>query len=214
MSRAISRIGRLQLIPRSRRFCQNAPAIEKAKILNEHYSSAVKWVHAAMGACVMGCVGSVLLCQSLPKGHKRKGTLMHFHKSCGLLVAGMLVPRLLLRLASRAPRHVPGPKLMQVGADLSHWVLYGMMIYMPVSGITMGYYGGKGIPFFWTHVPGASERDKNGKLAGNAYKTHKLVGQGLEYMIPLHIGGGLMHLLRGENIYPRIWMFSKQIPGL
>lgn len=35
---------------------------------------------------------------------------------------------------------------------------------MPATGIAMGMYGGKGLPFFWTTIPGFEQ--KNGKLAG------------------------------------------------
>lgn len=31
---------------------------------------------------------------------------------------------------------------------LSHFVQYGFIIVMPATGITMGYYGGRGLPFF------------------------------------------------------------------
>ncbi|KAJ1466991.1 hypothetical protein T484DRAFT_1860109, partial [Baffinella frigidus] len=45
---------------------------------------------------------------------------------------------------------------------------------MPVSGIAMGYYGGKGLPFFWTTLPGAEKA--NGAIAKQAYWWHKNIG--------------------------------------
>lgn len=47
--------------------------------------------------------------------------------------------------------------------QLSHAAAYGLMTVMPVTGIAMGYYGGKGLPFFFTTIPGAQGEDKNGK---------------------------------------------------
>jgi cytochrome b561 len=46
-----------------------------------------------------------------------------------------------------------------------HYALYGFMIVMPASGIAMGYYGGKGLPFFTTTIAGAKE--VNGEIAKN-----------------------------------------------
>jgi cytochrome b561 len=53
---------------------------------------------------------------------------------------------------------------MALAAKAGHLALYGFMVIMPATGIAMGMYGGKGLPFFWTTIPGFEE--KNGKLAG------------------------------------------------
>ena len=37
----------------------------------------------------------------------------------------------------------------------SHYALYAFMTIMPVTGIAMGYFGGKGLPFFFTTLPGS-----------------------------------------------------------
>ena len=38
------------------------------------------------------------------------------------------------------------------------------MAVLPITGIMMGYAGGKGLPFFFTTIPGADKENKNGKL--------------------------------------------------
>lgn len=40
------------------------------------------------------------------------------------------------------------------------------MIIMPASGIAMGYYGGKGLPFFGTTFPGVVKTEENKKSTG------------------------------------------------
>ena len=40
------------------------------------------------------------------------------------------------------------------------------MTIMPVTGIAMGYYGGNGLPFFFTTVPGIVKTDDNKATAG------------------------------------------------
>ena len=80
--------------------------------------------------------------------------------------------------------------------------MYGMMTAMPVSGFIMGYYGGRGLPFFGYTIPGASKRD--GKLAGRAFKLHKQLGWYYEMFVPLHVGAVGMHAIKGQNIMRRM----------
>lgn len=92
----------------------------------------------------------------------------------------MLVPRLGLRVMSKLPAHVPGNKLEVLAGQASHLALYGFMIFMPVSGMVMGYFGGKGVPFFGlATIPGAQGDDKRPAIAKQAYKNHKLAGEAL-----------------------------------
>ena len=69
-------------------------------------------------------------------------------------------------------------------------------------GIAMGMYGGKGVPFFFTTIPGFEQ--KNGKLAGQSYKIHKLVGEYGKYLIPVHAGAAVGHAAMGQKIFARI----------
>jgi 1,2-dihydroxy-3-keto-5-methylthiopentene dioxygenase len=88
-----------------------------------------------------------------------------------------------------------------MGAKITHYALYGFMVVMPVTGITMGYFGGKGLPFFYTALPGG---EKNGAVAGQAFKIHKLAGTYGKYLIPLHVGAAGQHAVRGHSIFYRV----------
>ena len=47
-----------------------------------------------------------------------------------------------------APKALPGSLVEHWVANLSHIAMYGFMLGMPATGIAMGYYGGKGVPFW------------------------------------------------------------------
>ena len=147
--------------------------------------------------------------QSLSKDEKTsfgwgKGQLMHLHKSAALIVAALLVPRVAIRLASSAkiPPLPEGNAIEHGLAKISHFSLYALMIGLPTSGIIMGYMGGKGLPFFNMHIPGAQEPNK--QVAGSMFKAHKLMGQGMTYLLPLHVGATGVHLVKGQNILKRM----------
>jgi cytochrome b561 len=110
------------------------------------------------------------------------------HKSLGLLTAFLVAPRLVYRISNRMSyklEELPGNSLLEsVASKVVHYGLYAFMIVMPSTGIAMGYYGGKGLPFFWTSisspVPGNdAEKKKNGEIAKKVNTTmdkweHKL----------------------------------------
>lgn len=128
---------------------------------------------------------------------------MRIHKSIGLLLMGGVIARLGVRLATKAiPPSPPGPWIQHMAGHASHLGFYAITIFMPVSGITMGYMGGKGLPFFAWDLPGAATPDK--ALAGSAYTWHKRAGQVLEYMVPLHVGAVGFHVFKGHNILRRM----------
>ena len=68
------------------------------------------------------------------------------------------------------------------------------MTIMPASGIAMGYFGGKGLPFFFTTLPGAST--PNGAVAKQSYSIHKTLGTYGKYIIPAHVGAAGFHAVK------------------
>jgi cytochrome b561 len=172
------------------------------------YSRVASYFHWVVAIPLIGCVGTVLQAQQAPK--EEKGVWMFRHKSLGLLTGCMVAPRLLYRLTSGGAyqvRALSGNAAWEntVGA-LSHWALYGFMVVMPATGIAMGYYGGKGLPFFYTTLAGATIPD--GNVAKNAFNIHKQVGTYGKYLIPLHVGASGLHVVRGQSIFARINPFS------
>jgi 1,2-dihydroxy-3-keto-5-methylthiopentene dioxygenase len=136
------------------------------------YSVTASYLHWAAAVPMIGCVGCVLKAQEV-KGPE-KGTWMHRHKSLGLLTGMIVAPRIAYRLFSRSSYGVealPGSsKVEHLLGNISHAALYGFMVIMPASGIAMGYYGGKGLPFFGVTLPGAVQTDDNKKSNGEIAK--------------------------------------------
>jgi len=157
----------------------------------------------------MGSVASVLICQQSPK--EEKGKWMWRHKSLGLLTGMIVAPRIGYRLMNAAKYKVGHPTgtgpIEGAAADVSHMALYAFMTIMPASGIAMGYFGGKGLPFFWTTIPGAST--PQGSVAQQAFSIHKTLGTYGKFLIPIHIGGALKHQVFGKPIWSRVNPFGR-----
>jgi len=189
----------------------------------ERYAGPLRWLHWIMGGGALSCIGLVLLAQDegkKPKGEKdgkKIGFYMKLHKSFGLCMLGLIPMRLAVRVGTKEPPLPPGNVLEKIAAHVSHATLYGLLVFLPVSGFTMGYYGGKGLPFFpdqggtvITPKSGEFGKAANGAWAKWAYQNHKLAGQALEYIVPMHIGAvGFHHIFKGQNILTRVNPFAR-----
>ena len=179
----------------------------------ESYPNALKWLHWGVAATAgLGCVGTIQIRRQLVDKDDKEmhGLLMTVHKTCGLLTFLAMGPRIAIRLqaylAKKIPAPLPGSAVERLGADLSHKALYVLVSGMAVSGVTMGYFGGKGLPFFGWTIPGTDAPRKS--LAKNAYWLHSNAGQALTYLLPLHIAGSAFHFFRGQAIFARINPFA------
>lgn len=168
------------------------------------YSRMAGAFHWLAAFPMIGCVASVLQAQQAPK--EEKGALMHRHKSLGLLSGMIVFPRFAYRILNRGAykvEHLAGNAGWEnTLGSLSHYALYGFMVIMPASGIAMGYYGGKGLPFFGTTFAGSST--PNGAIAKNSFFVHKQLGTYGKFLVPLHVGASGWHFARGQTIFARI----------
>jgi 1,2-dihydroxy-3-keto-5-methylthiopentene dioxygenase len=82
------------------------------------------------------------------KDKKLKGQLMFVHKSVGLTLLVVTAVRLGYRgramLQKTIPPHMPNPRPLKLASDAAHVGLYFFMVMLPVSGVAMGYFGGRG----------------------------------------------------------------------
>ena len=138
-----------------------------ANVVIEKYPSSVQAMHWISGGSMLSCVGLILHVQSLPSWKEcnkeekaSKMNSMFLHKSFGTLACMALLPRLGVRIASQISKKLPaapeGHVIEQWAGKLSHFAMYGFIIAMPVTGVVMGYMGGKGLPFFFTTITPAS----------------------------------------------------------
>ena len=176
----------------------------------EKYSLPTILFHWGQGAAIMTVVitgffaGRIKMNKDTPQADKdRKGNLMHIHKSFGVLSLGLIFLRIFFRARSHIPVHNVNI-VEKIAGKVSHYALYGMMVFMPVTGFGMNYLSGFPVPFFNTKIPGAPKEKAATQLYQDwkkwCYLNHVYAGKILEYMIPLHIGASVFHFARGTNV--------------
>lgn len=121
--------------------------------------------------------------------------LLDFHKPLGLALFVLAVLRLFLRLKGGTPA-LPAsmPGWQKLIAKLSHWVLYGCMLAMPLLGWSMLSAAGYPLPGVggW-HLPPIAPQSV--ELYAVLRAAHGIVGKLFFLTILAHISAGLLHAL-------------------
>eukprot|EP01013_Petalomonas_cantuscygni_P033526 TRINITY_DN60543_c0_g1_i1.p1 TRINITY_DN60543_c0_g1~~TRINITY_DN60543_c0_g1_i1.p1 ORF type:complete len:191 (-),score=17.32 TRINITY_DN60543_c0_g1_i1:142-714(-) len=154
--------------------------------------SAFHWVVAFF---LLAAVGTVLCAQNATDKDV-KGRLMFYHKSCGFTVFFLMWPRIVARVHAQLNGLLP-PALsstsagVHVAAQAVHFLLYVVMVFMSVSGVLIGLFGGKGLPFWVTSFPSPVNADVAFAVA--TVGLHSSVGHLLKILLAMHIGATIIH---------------------
>jgi cytochrome b561 len=123
-----------------------------------------------------------------------KWRMYFMHKSFGLLFLIVMLSRLYNRFRSKIP---PLPEKISIfDAKMSHivhYLLYGVLIIMPISGIFMSIFAGKGMPFFFTTF--FSDIAKHEEINGAAWIVHTKLPTIILLLIGLHLVGSMKHFI-------------------
>eukprot|EP01084_Bolivina_argentea_P226193 382100_1 len=169
---------------------------------NISYARSLQTIHWLSAGVILTCFGCVEIAKRTPKDKPLKGTLMKYHKSFGLTLTLLIATRIGLRATTKIPKALPMPSWQKIASTSTHHAMYAFMIFMPVTGITMGYFGGKGIPFFAWKIPGKEQPNK--QIGKAAYDYHKIAGTMFECLVALHVSAVAFHTVKGDKIFSRM----------
>lgn len=128
-----------------------------------------------------------------------------WHKSLGILVLLLLILRLLWRIKSTIPEPLSSSQIQARLAQAAHWVLYGLMALLPISGWIISSAANIPIKLFWL-VPLPALVGPDDALKSLAAQVHEICVFVLLAVIILHIGAALRHhLLLRDNVVRRMW---------
>lgn len=108
---------------------------------NLSFTLAARVLHWTMAALILAMlfigVGMVATVSA------KQPVLLAIHKPLGIAILVLAVARLVVRLRNPPPPLPPDvPRLQRIAARLSHWLLYALMIAMPLIGWAMLSAGG------------------------------------------------------------------------
>jgi cytochrome b561 len=158
----------------------------------ESWGATAKLFHWVMAALIFAQIALGLAAVSW-RISPTKLNLFVWHKSIGMLILALLVLRLLWRLSRRAPE-LPWemPLWERAAAQLSHFLLYVLMIALPITGWVIA--SASNVPFqiFWRiPLPAIVAPDK--ALADLFATIHGWLVTLLAVALFAHIGAALRH---------------------
>ena len=108
---------------------------------NQSFTLAARVLHWTMAVLILAMlfigVGMVATVSA------KQPVLLAIHKPLGIAILVLAVARLVVRLRNPPPPLPPDvPRLQRIAARLSHWLLYALMIAMPLIGWAMLSVGG------------------------------------------------------------------------
>ncbi len=132
------------------------------------------------------------LCNSLV-GAEFKNQLVQLHKSLGILILLLVAARLGWRLLNKPPQMPAAmPKMLKLAAHASHWLLYGLMFAMPLSGWFMTSASGRELRFADQFtLPALINKDRH--LGIILRQMHELMAYALIALVIAHICAAIYH---------------------
>lgn len=180
--------------------------------LDPVYSGTARFFHWLTVVLVLGLIGAGLLMtyrgKTLNIWDTTTNALYSGHKFIGVVVLVVVVVRLVYRLVKGAPPdEVTLEPWQRWLSHLVHWMLYGLLIVLPI----LGWIGVSMFPaldvFGLFQLPALTAPDKAG--AAVVLEWHSLAAYALIGLVAVHGGAALYHhLIRKDGVLRRM------LPGL
>ena len=153
-------------------------------------AQALHWVVAGLMLAAVAVAWTMVLRGANDPQREAWYTL---HKSIGLTILALVAVRLAWRATHPAPPLPPRMAAWERGlAWLSHWLLYAILLVMPISGYLLSSAGGHTTYWFWLFA--VPDVPRSNDLARTAVQVH-LAGQWAVYaLFVLHLAGTAWHV--------------------
>lgn len=168
----------------------------------ERYSRVAIAFHWTVAALVIVNIGVGLGRDLLPALR----AWMPGHKAIGITVLALTAARIAWRLLHRPPALPDGtPRWERAVAHATHWMLYGLLLAMPLSGWAMVSAPEGRRPLTWFGLADIPYLPVTGAAADSAHDAHEMLGWVMAGLVLLHIAAALRHhLLLRDTVLERI----------
>lgn len=140
----------------------------------------------------------------LPRNTPARSFFFNLHKSFGLLAAAVILLRIGWRLRFKPPTlERLTPPWQAAAAKISHSLLYGCMLFMPVTGYLGSAFNKYGVKFFGLALPRWAP--VNAELHEIFVTAHHWIASVFITLIVIHVIAALYHVARRDRIFRRMW---------
>jgi len=166
-------------------------------------------LHWLVALAIITLFGLGLYIDSLSYYDPEYRTVPHWHKSIGLLLAGLFIFRLAWRLFNRPPAPLPQPALLTTATHAVHGLLYLLLTVALVSGYLISTADGRAIAVFnWFEIPAIPPLAEDQEdIAG---EIHEISTYALIALAGLHALAALKHhFINRDDTLKRMFGYKK-----
>ncbi|MCG9580778.1 cytochrome b [Vibrio tubiashii] len=157
----------------------------------KNYNLVARGVHWVSALVIIGLFAVGLWMVDLSYYSEWYRTAPHWHKSIGLLLAGLTLFRLFWKIVTASPK-VEGAAYEVIGAKLAHLGMYAILLALFASGYLISTEDGRGIDVFtWFTVPSLGALFEN--QADIAGQVHFYAAWSLIIIAAVHAIAALKH---------------------
>ena len=175
--------------------------------MNDRYTRTAIFLHWLVALGLVGTFSLGFYMEGLPFS-PNKLKLISWHKWAGVTLLAFAVIRLAWRLTHRAPE-LPADmgKLSQLAAHAGHWLLYALMIAIPMSGWLAS--SAQGVSVVWFGVwPLPDLVGKDSVLGPRLQEMHMILNYLLLVVVVGHVGAALQHhFIKKDTVLTRMLPF-------
>jgi cytochrome b561 len=183
------------------------------------YGGVAMLLHWLIAVLVLVNLGLGIYMSDLPRTDASRFMLYQFHKSVGLTVLVLSVVRLFWRLVNPIPPLPQGMgALMRFGGHASHFLLYVLIVAIPLAGWAMVSSSPIGLPtpyfglFSWPNISYLAALPTATKVANEDmfHDTHAVLAYSALALVVLHISAALYHqFVRRDDVLRRMFPGTK-----
>ena len=188
----------------------SGPSLRSTTTSSGRYTPTAQALHWITAALLFVTLPIAWVMVNMPQSAQYRGLLFTLHKSIGLTIFALVAVRIAWRATHPAPPLVNLARWVKVSASVTHWMLYVVLVGMPISGYLLDAFGGYSISYFGLFsVPLLPKSPDLGK----AWTWVHVIGQWFVYaLVILHVGATIWHVsVRRDGLLDR--MLPRQEPG-
>lgn len=167
------------------------------------YSATIIVLHWLIAVLIFFLTATGWYMVELTKGTPAVAYYYNLHKSVGLIVMALIALMISWRLRRGAPELPPGiPEWERRAADIGHWLLYILLVIVPLSGYIEANFAKWGIDFFGYELePWGPE---NETIYNFFNRIHIYSSNIFAAVIALHILAAIKHMVSRTGVVYRM----------
>lgn len=186
---------------------------------SQQYGTLTKTFHWLTAALIVTLIPLGIVANKLPyetsEQLAQKAFLFSLHKTFGVTLFFVALARIIWALSQPKPASLhPDRKIETLAAETVHWLLYGSLLLVPLSGwihhaATTGF-----APIWWPFGQNLPFVPKNDALAHTFASLHIIFERVLVASLLLHVAGALKHHFIDKDATLRRMVTTPELPDL